>query len=168
MQTSHFLRIAGTWAFVRVGGYTTKLQLKAWESAGTWAFVRVGGYTTKLQPKAWESVLVSCDIDKPTSHVYDRFTGRISSSRNVSFIEEPPTVLPTADSGGQETVGPDFDLKPASDFLDDHQSIKNGMSSLEASHTDTAVQKPFHMRLRSSTSHARARQLAQQCQDSPN
>ena len=135
---------------------------------GTRAFVHVEGYTTKLQPKAWEGVLVGYDSDRPTVRVYDRYTGRISSSRNVSFIEEPPTVLPTADSGGQEeSEAPDFDLEPGSDFMDDYQSIKHGISSLEASNTDATGNKPFHMRLRSSTSQAKARQQAIQCLDSP-
>ena len=135
---------------------------------GTRAFVHVEGYTTKLQPNAWEGVLVGYDSDKPTFRVYDRYnTGRISSSRNIYFIEEPPTVLPTADSGGQEPEVPDFDLEPGSDFMDDYQSIKHGISSLETSDTDATGNEPFHMRLRSSTSQAKARQQALQCQDSP-
>ena len=100
--------------------------------------------------------------------MYDRYTGRISSSRNVSFIEEPPTVLPTADSGGQEEPEfPDFDLEPGPDFMNDYQSIKHGISSIETSDTDATGDKPFHMRLRSSTSQAKARQQALQCLDSP-
>ena len=51
--------------------------------------------------------------------------------------------------------------------MDNYQSIKHGISSLETSDTDAAGNKPFHMRLRSSTSQAKARQLALQCQDSP-
>ena len=76
-------------------------DLSFFRSIRTRAFVRVVGYTTKLQPKAWEGVIVGYDSGKPTFRVYDRYTGIISSSRNVSFIEEPPTVLPTADSGGR-------------------------------------------------------------------
>ena len=133
----------------------------------TRAFVQVVGYTTKLQSKAWEGVLVGYDSDKPTFHVYDRCTGRISSSRNVSFIEEPLTVLPTAGAGGQEPEIPDFDLEPGSDFMDDYQSMKHGTSSLETNDTDATGNKPFHMSLRSSTSQAKARQLAVTCQDSP-
>ena len=65
---------------------------------GTRAFVHVEGYTTNLHPKAWEGVIVGYYSDKPTFRMSDRYTGRISSSRDVSFIEEPLTVLPTADS----------------------------------------------------------------------
>ena len=99
--------------------------------------------------------------------MHDRYTGRISSSGNVSFIDEPPKVHPTPDSGGQETVVPDFDLEPDSNFMNDYQSIKHGISSLEANDTDATDNKPFHMRLCSSTSQARARQLALQCQYHP-
>ena len=88
---------------------------------GTRAFVHVEGYTTKLQAKAWEGVIVIYDSDKPTFHMYDRYTGRISSSRNVSFIEEPPTVLQTAESGGQEAEVPDGDLESGSDFVVSHR-----------------------------------------------
>ena len=51
--------------------------------------------------------------------------------------------------------------------MDGYQSIKHGISALETSDTDATGNKPFHMRLRSSTSQAKARQLALQCQDSP-
>ena len=70
---------------------------------GTRAYVNVEGYTPKLQPKAWEGVLVGYDSDKPTFRVYDRSPGRISCSRNVSFIEERPTVLPNRRLGGART-----------------------------------------------------------------
>ena len=76
---------------------------------GTRAVVHVKGYTTKLQSKGWEGVLVVYDSDKPTFRVNDRCAVRLSSSRNVSFIKEPPIVLPTADSGGQEPEVPVFD-----------------------------------------------------------
>ena len=137
------------------------------EDHRTRTFVHVEWYTTKLQPKAWEGVLVGYDSDKPTLRVYDHYTGRISSSRNVSFIEEPPTALPTADSGGARNRSLDFDLEPDSDFMDDYQSIKHGISSLEVSDTDATGNKQFHMRWsRSSTSQASARQqLALQCRD---
>ena len=79
---------------------------------GTRAFVHVEGYTTKVQPKAWEGILVGYDSDKPTFRVYDRYTGSVSSSRNVSFIEEPHTVLSTADSGGKNLKSPISILEP--------------------------------------------------------
>ena len=62
--------------------------------------------------------------------------------------------------GQEEPEVPDFDLEPGSDFMDDYQSIKHGISSLETSDTDATGNKPFHMRLRSSTSQAKARQQA--------
>ena len=112
-------------------------------------------------------MLVRYDSDKLTFRVYGLYMGRFSSSINVSVIEEPSTVLPTANSEGQETAVPDFDLKPDSDFVDDYQSIKHGISSLQASDTSATGNKPFHMRLCPSTSQARTLQLALQCQDSP-
>ena len=51
--------------------------------------------------------------------------------------------------------------------MDDYQRIKHGISSLKTSDTDATGNKPFHMRLRSSTSQAKARQQALQCLDSP-
>ena len=35
----------------------------------------------------------------------------------------PFTALPTADSAGQETVVPDCDLEPDSDFMNDYQNM---------------------------------------------
>ena len=51
--------------------------------------------------------------------------------------------------------------------MDDYQSIKHDISSIEASDIDATGNKPLHTRLRSSMSRARASQLARQCQDSP-
>ena len=74
---------------------------------GARAFVHVEGDTTKLQPKAWEEVLVGYNNDSPSFHVYNRKTRRITSSRNVTFIEEPQVLLPAADASGD----PDFDVE---------------------------------------------------------
>eukprot|EP00903_Cladosiphon_okamuranus_P019947 g18331.t2 len=49
---------------------------------GSRAFVRVEGHTTKLQARAWEGALVGYDNDSPTFRIYNRTTGRITSSRN--------------------------------------------------------------------------------------
>ena len=50
--------------------------------------------------------------------------------------------------------------------MDNYQSIKHGISSLEISDTEATGNRPFHMRLRSSISQAKARQPALQRQDS--
>ena len=66
--------------------FVKQANLPFLRNIGTRAFVHVEGYTTKLQPKAWKGVLVGYDSNKPTFRVYDRYTGRILSSRNVSII----------------------------------------------------------------------------------
>eukprot|EP00752_Nemacystus_decipiens_P005704 g5162.t1 len=71
---------------------------------GSRAFVHVEGHTTKLQPQAWEGVLVGYDNDSPTFRIYNRTTGRITSSRNVTFIESPPAILPAASPFQPERV----------------------------------------------------------------
>ena len=76
---------------------------------GSRAFVHIEGHVTKLQPKAWEGVLVGYNDDSPTFRVYNRATGRITSSRNVSFIEPAPAVLPTADISGEIEIESETD-----------------------------------------------------------
>lgn len=55
--------------------------------------------TIRLQEKAWERVLVGYDNDSRSFRVYVR-TGKAESSRNVSFIDQPPAVIPTTDEQG--------------------------------------------------------------------
>ncbi len=98
---------------------------------GSRAFVHVEGHTTKLQPKAWEGVLVGYNNDSPTFRVYDRRTGRVTSSRNVTFIETPPAVLPIAADTSTEL---DFEEEPVSADGDD---INNGITLLEQTHDNT-------------------------------
>ena len=98
---------------------------------GTRAFDHVEGHTTKLQPKAWGGVLVGYNNDSPSFHVYNRKTRRITSFRNVTFIEEPQVVLPAADESGD----PDFDVEAEPDSPDE-DIINKGISLLEQ--TDTA------------------------------
>ena len=93
----------------------------------------------------------------------EQFQARASSPSSKSRL----TFYQTTDSGGQEPEVPDFDLEPGSNISDDYQSIKRGISSLETSDTDATGNELFHMRLRSSTFQAKARQLALQCQDPP-
>eukprot|EP00903_Cladosiphon_okamuranus_P021709 g19958.t1 len=91
---------------------------------GSRAFVHVEGHTTKLQPRAREGVLVGYDNDSPTFCIYNRTTGHITSSRNVTFIESPPVVLPPADSSGDlETEN-----EPDSPGVD---NINDGITLLE-------------------------------------
>eukprot|EP00903_Cladosiphon_okamuranus_P014960 g13848.t1 len=91
---------------------------------GSRAFVYVEGYTTKLQARAWEGVLVGYDNDRPTFRIYNRTTGRITSSPHVTFIEPPPAVLPPADSSGDIET----EHEPDSPDVD---NIKDGITLLE-------------------------------------
>ena len=144
---------------------------------GSRAFVHVEGHTTKLQPRAWEGVLVGYDNDSPTFRIYNRTTGRVTSSRNVTFIETPPAVVPPADSAG------DFDTEnePESPDVD---NINDGITLLEqGDNSDSNELEPaatISSRLRSSgraplpqpdSSNARQarelRQLNVACQDHP-
>ena len=68
--------------------------------------------------------------DSPSFRVYNRETRRITSSRNVTFIEEPQVVLPAADEPGD----PDFDVETEPDSPDE-DIINKGISLLEQ--TDT-------------------------------
>ena len=51
-------------------------------------FVHVERHISELEEKAWEGVLVVYDSDSPTCRLYNRQTGRVVSSRNVTFIEQ--------------------------------------------------------------------------------
>ena len=97
---------------------------------GARAFVHVEGHTTKLQPKAWEGVLVGYNNDSPSFRVYNRETKRITSSRNVTVIDEPQVVLPAADESGD----PDFDVEAKPDSPDD-DIINKRISRLEQTET---------------------------------
>ncbi|CAB1104474.1 unnamed protein product [Ectocarpus sp. CCAP 1310/34] len=99
---------------------------------GCRAFVHVEGHTNKLQPKAWEGILVGYNSDSPSFQVYNRETRRITSSRNVTFIEEPPAVIPTVDAS-DESVS-DFEDKTASP---DEYIINKGISLLEQTDTES-------------------------------
>eukprot|EP00752_Nemacystus_decipiens_P017171 g15384.t1 len=114
---------------------------------GSRAFVHVEGHTTKLQPKAWEGVLVGYNNDSPTFRIYDRATGRITSSRNVTFIESPPAVLPPADISGESELRHEPDSP-------DVGNMNDGITLLEQEdNTNTNVQEPaakISSRLRSS------------------
>ena len=74
--------------------YDKQVDLSYLRIIGTRGFVNVEGYTTKPQAKAWQGVIIANDSDKPTFRVYDRNTGRVTSARNVSFIDEPPALFP--------------------------------------------------------------------------
>eukprot|EP00903_Cladosiphon_okamuranus_P012044 g11309.t1 len=91
---------------------------------GSRAFVHVEGHNTKRQPRAWEGVLVGYENDSPTFRIYNRTTGHITSSRNVTFIESSPAVLPPADSSG------DLETENESDSPD-VDNINDGITLLE-------------------------------------
>ncbi|CAN0051570.1 unnamed protein product, partial [Sphacelaria rigidula] len=55
---------------------------------GSRAFVHKKGHINKLKDTAWEGVLIGHDDDSPTYRIYDRYSGKIYSSRNVTFIEQ--------------------------------------------------------------------------------
>ena len=92
---------------------------------GARAFIHAEGHTTKLQPEAWEGVLVRYNNGSPSIRVYIRETRHISSSRNVTFIEEPQVVLPAADESGD----PDCDVEAESDSPNE-DIINKGISLL--------------------------------------
>ncbi|CAB1109566.1 unnamed protein product [Ectocarpus sp. CCAP 1310/34] len=92
---------------------------------GSRAFVHIEGHTTKLQAKAWEGVLVGYNDDSPTFRIYNRTTGRITSTRNVTFIEKPPAVLPIVEDVSGELA---IDQEPGSTDMD---IINDGITLLE-------------------------------------
>ena len=93
---------------------------------GSRAFVHEEGHTTKLQPRAWEGVLVGYDDDSPTFRVYDRTTGRVGSSRNVTFIEPAPPQIPLYDASSDTDQDEGINTEDA-------QAIDDGITFLDNS-----------------------------------
>ena len=124
-------------------------------------------YTSKLEDKAWEGVLIGYDNDSPTYRIYDRSSGKIFSSRNVTFIEQvvgASTHLPkfsTPTSWGEnidmEQHHPDqhsedhhhhVEDHPLQDNQDFNDNVFDGISQLD--HGDSNSTSTHPMRLRSS------------------
>lgn len=99
---------------------------------GTRAFEHIEGYTKKLEPRAWEGVRIDYDSGRPTFHVCDQTTRRITSSRNVSFFEKPSAVFPTIGALGEKypTVS-DFDSETDCDVVENYRNTDTGVASLE-------------------------------------
>ena len=101
---------------------------------GTRAFVHEEGYRRKLQEKAWEGVLIGYDNDRPTFRVYDRTTGRIVSSRNVSFIEKSVAITPTTTAMGENNDINEEDNETnikEEHQKEDYKNINDGITLLE-------------------------------------
>ena len=140
--------IGGDSPYYRMFGKQADLSYS--RTIGTRAFVVVECYTKKLQARPWEGFLIGNDNDKPTFRVYDRHISQVTSSGNVSFIEETPTAVPTTGAtGGMETKGTevsDFD----SDDTIDNDATSQGKNDFSNSTVDkigdTACVSTFSMR----------------------
>ena len=68
---------------------------------GAKAFVHIETHTRKLDPKAWEGRLCWYSMDGGKSfQIYNSAKGNVSESRNVIFIETPPTSPDPAPASG--------------------------------------------------------------------
>ncbi|CAN0071549.1 unnamed protein product, partial [Sphacelaria rigidula] len=62
-------------------------KLSSLRTFGSRAFVHRERHHSKLEEKAWEEVLVGYDSDSLSYRIYNRYSEKISSSRNVTLIE---------------------------------------------------------------------------------
>ena len=67
---------------------------------GARAFVHVETYTRKLDPKAWEKRLCGYNMDNKSCRIYNPVEWNVRESRNVIFIETPPTLPDPAPASG--------------------------------------------------------------------
>lgn len=88
-------------------------SLKHLRVIGCRAFVDVEVHTSKLQPKAWEGQLIGYSPNSRVYRIYNQKTGRIVSSRNVTFIEPMDVAMPPADPTSEDIVVRSSDI-PAS------------------------------------------------------
>ena len=66
---------------------------------------------SKLEEKAWAGVLVGYNSESPTYRFYNRQTGRVVSSRNVTFIEQAARHISTdAQATWARSNGDDDDI----------------------------------------------------------
>ena len=140
---------------------------------GSRAFVHKEGYTSKLEDKTWEGVLIGYDNDSPTYRIYDRSSGKIFSSRNVTFTEQAvgasthlpkvSTPTPWGEYMDMQQHHPDQHSEdqphhdeghPLQDNMDFNDNVFDGISQLD--HGDNISTSSTHpMRLRSAGTAAR-------------
>ena len=77
--------------------------------------------------------MVGYDSDSPSYRIYNRYTGRVSSSRNVTFIEQPAKAsYSDEDSSTLDVQEPDDaeeNQQPQEDIID--FNIYDGIAQLE-------------------------------------
>lgn len=81
-------------------------------------------HTRKLQKKAWEEVLVGYDNGSPVCGIYGRSSGTITSSRNVTFSENVPIIIPVSDFEGVQILSR---KTISNNDLDEHDSFDTGI-----------------------------------------
>ncbi|CAM9468301.1 unnamed protein product, partial [Sphacelaria rigidula] len=64
-----------------------KPKISFLRTIGSRAFVHRERHHSKLEEKAWKGVLVGYDSDSPSYRIHNRYSGKISRSRNITFIE---------------------------------------------------------------------------------
>ena len=100
---------------------------------GSRAFVHVERHQSKIEEKAWEGVLIGYDSDSPSYRIYNRYTGKISSSRNVTFIEQAiGAPYSDRDFSTLDTLDPD-DSEQHDDSIDFNLNVYDGIAQLEDS-----------------------------------
>ena len=118
---------------------------------GSRAFVHVERHISKLEEKAWEGVLVGYDSDSPTNRIYNRQTGRVVSSRNVTFIEQAARHISTdaqatwgRNDGDEDDI---FELpndEQEADNYDFSDDVYDGITQLENASTNRTT--PMQLR----------------------
>ncbi|CAN0042421.1 unnamed protein product [Sphacelaria rigidula] len=124
---------------------------------GCRAFVHKEGHLNKLEDKAWEGVQIGYDSDSPSYRIYDRHSGRISSSRNVTFIEQTsgaPTNLwqnPTPNTWEGNIDNQQYEEHTNQNNFDFNNNVFEGIKQLE-NVEDSSTTSTHPMRLRSASS----------------
>lgn len=81
--------------------FKKETNLKHLRVIGAKAFVRIETHTKKLEPKAWTGISLRLQWNSKGYRVFNPITKRVLESRNVTFIETLPHVMPVADDDYQ-------------------------------------------------------------------
>ena len=84
---------------------------------GARAFVHVETRTRKLDPKAWEGRLYGYSLDSKSFHTYNLVKGNVKESRNVIYVETPPSLPDPAPASG--LTDDEFTFEDNDDLLRD-------------------------------------------------
>ncbi len=87
--------LGGTTPYFKM--YNKEADMSILRAIGARAFVHIETHTPKLGDRAWEGKLCGFSHNSRAYRIYNASKGTIVESRNVSFLETPPYIMPTPD-----------------------------------------------------------------------